>query len=69
MTSENIGASEDLELTDDDADKVVGGSRKRRRAHKTNVAAETDIMVSAPASPAPPGAVAADPPEDPADDC
>ncbi len=34
MTSENIGAQEDLALSDTDADKVVGGKMWRRK-HKT----------------------------------
>ncbi len=39
MTSENFGETEDLALNDEDADKVVGGVKKKKQAPAKKAAA------------------------------
>lgn len=48
MTSENIGEQDDLELNAEDADQVVGGSKKKKKAaaHKSPV--DTNPVAGAP---------------------
>jgi hypothetical protein len=48
MTSENIGDKDDLELNAEDADQVVGGTKKKKKAAAHKSAVHTSPAAGAP---------------------
>jgi hypothetical protein len=55
MSSEDIGANEDLGLTEEDADNVVGGKKKKvTRKATTKKSPAHHIIVAGPTTPAAP---------------